>query len=93
VVFSFIFASLAFTSFSILRASFFGKGQLSGITVTIVVLIIGIITQLISKWMSNGAVPILGLLITNIGRRVRVQALPQLDAFQYPLQLRRNLRG
>jgi hypothetical protein len=41
VVFGFIFAGLALTSFSILRASFFWDAQLSGITVTIVVLILG----------------------------------------------------
>ncbi|EPE24772.1 P-loop containing nucleoside triphosphate hydrolase [Glarea lozoyensis ATCC 20868] len=58
-----ILAGLALTSLSILGASFFKKAQLSGITVAIVVLLLGVVSQVVGV-TSNGAVVILSLLFT-----------------------------
>ncbi|PKX97213.1 putative ABC transporter [Aspergillus novofumigatus IBT 16806] len=56
-----ILAGLALSSFSIFGASFFRKAQLSGISVVIVCLILGVIAQL-APASTNGAVIILSLL-------------------------------
>ncbi|KAH1612297.1 hypothetical protein KXX21_002791 [Aspergillus fumigatus] len=56
-----ILAGLALSSFSIFGASFFRKAQLSGITVVILCLILGVIAQL-APASTNGAVVILSLL-------------------------------
>lgn len=57
-----ILMGLALSSFSLAGAAFFKKAQLSGITVTIVSLILGIIGQVFHAKLSSGAVVILGLL-------------------------------
>jgi ATP-binding cassette subfamily A (ABC1) protein 3 len=64
LVIGFILAGLSLVSFSILGASFFKRAQLSGITVVVVFLILGIITQIMSKKMSTATVAILGALFT-----------------------------
>lgn len=56
-----LLGGLALSSFSILGASFFKRAQLSGITVTIVSIILAIIAQVVTP-QSSGAVAILGLL-------------------------------
>ncbi|OCK78942.1 ABC transporter, partial [Lepidopterella palustris CBS 459.81] len=59
-----ILAGLAINSFSILGASFFHKAQLSGITVIVVALILGIVAQITAKTMSTAGVAILSLIFT-----------------------------
>ncbi|TVY82069.1 ABC transporter A family member [Lachnellula suecica] len=56
-----LLAGLSLTSFSILGASFFKKAQLSGITMAIVTLLLGVLAQVIDK-TNSGTVAILSLL-------------------------------
>ncbi|TGO24720.1 hypothetical protein BPAE_0096g00260 [Botrytis paeoniae] len=56
-----VLAGLSLTSFSILGAAFFKKAQLSGITLAIVTLLLGVLTQVIDK-TNSGTVAILSLL-------------------------------
>lgn len=56
-----ILAGLAISSFSIFGASFFHKAQLSGISTTIIFLLLAVLAQVIGK-ASTGAVAILSLL-------------------------------
>ncbi|PQE22561.1 abc transporter protein [Rutstroemia sp. NJR-2017a BVV2] len=56
-----LLAGLSLTSFSILGASFFKKAQLSGITLAIVTLLLGVISQVVGI-TTTGAVAILSLL-------------------------------
>ncbi|KAL8972428.1 MAG: hypothetical protein Q9183_000560 [Haloplaca sp. 2 TL-2023] len=56
-----ILAGLALSSFSIFGASFFHKAQLSGISTTIISLLLAVLAQVIGK-ASTGAVAILSLL-------------------------------
>ncbi|KAL4895995.1 hypothetical protein BDV59DRAFT_199218 [Aspergillus ambiguus] len=60
-----ILAGLALSSFSIFGASFFKKAQLSGISVVIACLLLGVIAQM-APATSNGAVVILGLLFPSM---------------------------
>ena len=64
IVIGFLLAGLALVSFSILGASFFKRAQLSGISVVVVMLVLGIIAQIESKKQSTATVVILGLLFT-----------------------------
>ena len=56
-----ILAGLSLSSFAIFGASFFKKAQLSGISVTIISLLLAVLAQVLGK-ASTGAVAILGLL-------------------------------
>lgn len=56
-----LLAGLSLASFSILGASFFKKAQLSGITMAIVTLLLGVLSQVIDK-TNSGTVAILSLL-------------------------------
>ncbi|RDW76105.1 putative ABC transporter-3 [Coleophoma crateriformis] len=56
-----LLAGLSLTSFSIFGASFFKKAQLSGITLAIVTLLLGVLAQVIDK-TNSGTVAILSLL-------------------------------
>ncbi len=56
-----ILTGLSISSFSIFGASFFHKAQLSGISMTIIFLLLAVLAQVIGK-ASTGAVAILGLL-------------------------------
>lgn len=60
-----LLAGLALSSFSIFGASFFRKAQLSGITIVIANLVLGVVAQL-GGINSNGAVVILGLLFPSM---------------------------
>jgi ATP-binding cassette, subfamily A (ABC1), member 3 len=62
IVIGFILAGLALVSLSILGASFFKKAQLSGISVVLVVIVLGIITQIETKKMSTATVVVLSAL-------------------------------
>lgn len=55
-----ILLGLSLTSFSIFGAAFFHKAQLSGISTTIISLLLGVIAQFLKP--SAGTVAILGLL-------------------------------
>jgi len=57
-----ILMGLSLSSFSLVGAAFFKKAQLSGITVTIVSLILGIIGQVFHSKLSSGGIAILALL-------------------------------
>lgn len=59
-----ILTGLSLNSFSILGASLFKRAQLSGITVTVVALVMGVAAQVSSKSLSTGPVIILGILFT-----------------------------
>jgi ABC-type multidrug transport system ATPase subunit len=56
-----LLSGLSLASFSILGASFFKKAQLSGITLALVTLLLGVLVQVV-KPTDNGTVAILGLL-------------------------------
>ena len=62
LIFHHILAGLSLSSFSLVGAAFFKKAQLSGITVTIISLILGIIGQILHKKLTSAGVFILGLL-------------------------------
>src|SRR5204863_9982362 len=57
-----ILAGLSLSSFSLFGASFFKKAQLSGISVVIICLLLGLACQVVGKVSSNGGVAILSLL-------------------------------
>lgn len=57
-----ILMGLSLSSFSLAGAAFYKKAQLSGITVTIVTLILGIIGQVFHSKLSSGGIAILALL-------------------------------
>ena len=59
-----ILAGLAFISFSLLGAAFFRKAQLSGITVVLVALALGIAAQVLTKTLASATVVVLGALFT-----------------------------
>ncbi|KAL2257884.1 hypothetical protein VTK26DRAFT_9008 [Humicola hyalothermophila] len=63
VLFYFILSGLAIGSMSIFGASFFKKSQLSGVAITILFIVLGIIAQTIS-WPKTGTVTALSLLFT-----------------------------
>jgi ATP-binding cassette subfamily A (ABC1) protein 3 len=60
----FILTGLSLNSFSILGAAFFKRAQLSGITVVVIALLMGVAAQVSAKTLSTGAVAVLGLLFT-----------------------------
>ncbi len=57
-----LLAGLSLSSFSIFGAAFFHRAQLSGISTTIISLLLAVLSQVINKQLSTGAVVILGLL-------------------------------
>src|SRR5207248_1751590 len=59
-----ILAGLAFISFSLLGAAFFRKAQLSGITVVLVALALGVAAQVPTKSLASATVVVLGALFT-----------------------------
>lgn len=59
-----VLSGLSLNSFSILGAAFFKRAQLSGITVVVVALVLGIAAQVSASTLSTGAVVVLGLLFT-----------------------------
>jgi ATP-binding cassette subfamily A (ABC1) protein 3 len=61
VVIYHLLAGLSLTSFSILGAAFFKKAQLSGITLALVTLLLGVLVQVL-KLEGNASIAILGLL-------------------------------
>ncbi|KAK1143856.1 hypothetical protein N8T08_005969 [Aspergillus melleus] len=60
-----ILVGLALSSFAIFGASFFRKAQLSGISVVIICLLLGVVAQ-VAPAKSNGSVAILGLLFPSM---------------------------
>jgi ABC-type multidrug transport system ATPase subunit len=64
LIVGFLLAGLALASFSILGAAFFKRAQLSGITVLILAVVLGIITQIESHRMSTAAVAVLSFFFT-----------------------------
>lgn len=65
-----ILAGLAISSFSIFGASFFHKAQLSGISTTIIALLLAVLAQVVAK-ASTGAVAILSLLFPPMNCKLR----------------------
>jgi len=57
-----LLAGLSLSSFSIFGAAFFHKAQLSGISTTIISLLLAVLSQVINKQLSTGAVVILSIL-------------------------------
>ncbi|KAF2744246.1 putative ABC transporter [Sporormia fimetaria CBS 119925] len=60
----FLLTGMSLDSFSILGASIFRRAQLSGITVTVVAIVLGVAAQISAKSLTTGAVAVLGLLFT-----------------------------
>lgn len=60
----FVLTGFSLNSFSILGASIFRRAQLSGITVTVVALAMGVAAQISAKTLSTAAVVLLSLLFT-----------------------------
>lgn len=58
-----LLSGFSLTSWSILGASFFKKAQLSGITLVIVTLLLGVLAQVINK-TNSGTIAVLGLLFS-----------------------------
>ncbi|KAF2690427.1 putative ABC transporter [Lentithecium fluviatile CBS 122367] len=59
-----ILSGLSLNSYSILGAAFFKRAQLSGITVVVVALVLGVVAQITAKTLSTAAVIILSILFT-----------------------------
>ncbi|ORY19028.1 ABC transporter domain-containing protein [Clohesyomyces aquaticus] len=59
-----ILAGMSLNSFSIMGAAFFKRAQLSGISVVVVAIVLGIAAQISAKTISTGAVAVLSLLFT-----------------------------
>lgn len=57
-----VLAGFSLVSFTVLGASFFKKAQLSGITLALVTLLLGVLAQVLGNHLSSGAVAILSLL-------------------------------
>ncbi|KAF2396588.1 ABC transporter [Trichodelitschia bisporula] len=64
VLIGFILTGAALVSFSLLHAAFYRRAQLSGIISVLITLILGIVAQITSKWMSSGAIAVLSVLFT-----------------------------
>ena len=81
-----LLAGLSLASFSILGASLFRKAQLSGITVTIVSVILAIIVQVIPPH-SSGTVAILGLLFPPMTYTFSIIFMARFEAANLPVHL------
>lgn len=64
LIVGFLLGGLAVISFSILGAAFFKRAQLSGITIMVLAIILGIITQIRSHAMSTATIGVLSFLFT-----------------------------
>ena len=64
LVIGFLLSGIAVISFGILGAAFFKRAQLSGITIMVISIILGIITQICSHRMSTATVGVLSFLFT-----------------------------
>jgi len=64
LIIGFLLAGIAVISFSILGAAFFKRAQLSGITIMVLAIVLGIITQICSHKMSTATIGVISFLFT-----------------------------
>ncbi|KAI9825711.1 MAG: hypothetical protein M1826_006895 [Phylliscum demangeonii] len=81
-----ILIGVTLSSFSIFGTSFFKKAQLSGITTTIVALLLAIIAQVVSKG-NGGAIAILGLLFPPMNYVFFVISMARFERLNMPTNL------
>ncbi|KAL8943719.1 MAG: hypothetical protein Q9211_000890 [Gyalolechia sp. 1 TL-2023] len=80
-----ILAGLAISSFSIFGASFFHKAQLSGISTTIIALLLAVLAQVVAK-ASTGAIAILSLLFPPMNCDSPLTPKNSADSFRWERQ-------
>ncbi|KAK3303570.1 uncharacterized protein B0T15DRAFT_569095 [Chaetomium strumarium] len=86
IVLYFIFSGLALGSMSILGAAFFKKSQLSGVSLTIIYIVLAIIAQVIS-WPQTGTVIALSLLFTPCNFTYFISLLARWEQQLWPTDL------
>lgn len=90
VVIYHILAGLAITSWSIMGAAFFKKAQLSGIVVSMLTLLLGVIAQVIGRHGSAGAVAILSVLFAPFNYVAFIFILARNESAETPTNLIKN---
>ncbi|KAK4241508.1 hypothetical protein C8A03DRAFT_30370 [Achaetomium macrosporum] len=86
VLFYFVLSGLALGSMSILGAAFFKKSQLSGVSITIIYILLAIIAQVIS-WPRTGTVLALSLLFTPCNFTYFISLLARWEQQLWPTDL------
>jgi ABC-type multidrug transport system ATPase subunit len=89
VLFYFILSGLALSSMSILGAAFFKKSQLSGVSITILYILLAIIAQTVS-WPRTGTVVALSLLFTPCNFTFFISLLARWQKQQWPTDLAKS---
>lgn len=87
-----LLAGLSLSSFSIFGGSLFKRAQLSGITVTIVSIVLAIISQVATP-QSDGAVAILGLLFPPCTYTLSIIYMARWERFNLPTDLTKGAPG
>lgn len=82
-----IFVGLSLSSFSLVGAAFFKKTQLSGITVTIISLILGIIGQILHTKITSAGIFILALLFPPLNHVFFIIAMARYEKKDLPMNL------
>jgi ABC-type multidrug transport system ATPase subunit len=86
ILFYFILSGLAIGSMGILGAAFFKKSQLSGISITILYILLAVIAQIVS-WPKTGTVIALSLLFTPCNFTFFISLLARWEQQQWPTDL------
>ena len=81
-----LLSGLSLTSWSIFGASFFKKAQLSGITLVIVTLLLGVLAQIINK-TDSGTIAVLGLLFPPMNYVFQVVFMARYERQDLPTDL------
>ena len=89
VLFYFILSGLALSSMAILGAAFFKRSQLSGVSITIIYIVLAIIAQTVS-WPKTSAVVTLSLLFTPCNFTYFISLLARWEQEQWPTDLRKS---
>jgi ABC-type multidrug transport system ATPase subunit len=89
VLFYFILSGLALSSMAILGAAFFKKSQLSGVSITILYILLAIIAQTVS-WPRTGTVVALSLLFTPCNFTFFISLLARWQKQQWPTDLAKS---
>jgi len=88
-----ILVGLSLSSFSLVGAAFFKKAQLSGITVTIVSLILGIIGQVFHSKLSSGGIAVLALLFPPVNYLFFIVIVARFERIDLPANLLKAAPG
>ncbi|KAK4155721.1 hypothetical protein C8A00DRAFT_13292 [Chaetomidium leptoderma] len=89
IIFYFILSGLALSSMAILGAAFFKKSQLSGVSITILYILLAIIAQTIS-WPQTSAVVALSLLFTPCNFTFFISLLARWEQQEWPTDLAKS---